>query len=88
MTEQNPFSPTSLPSTAIWSMSGDQGNLWHRAAIQVNSSSPYQLSFVAILTPREFSDMAVDDISPTIGCEKGGMFALCFCHFLFQQALY
>lgn len=47
--------------------------------MNINSSSQYNLIFVANLGTSFLSDMAVDDISPTIGCQSGGRLPPCLC---------
>ncbi|XP_062522144.1 MAM and LDL-receptor class A domain-containing protein 2-like isoform X2 [Corticium candelabrum] len=71
LSQVNPFTSETISRTVIWSKEGDQGNRWHRDFVSVNSSVSYELSVVANLGPSFLSDMALDDISPTLGCQLG-----------------
>ena len=77
LSQVNPFTSETISRTVIWSKEGDQGNRWHRDFVSVNSSVSYELSVVANLGPSFLSDMALDDISPTLGCQLGGKLLIC-----------
>jgi hypothetical protein len=46
----------------VWSMSSNQGNVWHVAQISIKSVLPYQLIFEAIRGVGNQGDIAIDDI--------------------------
>ncbi|MBT7144865.1 MAG: hypothetical protein HN894_16195, partial [Bacteroidetes bacterium] len=51
--------------TQIWNMSGDQGNAWQKATLDLSSyagSSNIRLKFRGTTSPSDYSDMAIDDI--------------------------
>lgn len=55
--------------TSLWSKSGDQGNSWSNASVNLSSylGSNLQLRFVGTTGSSYRSDMAIDDISITTG---------------------
>ncbi|XP_030629325.1 zonadhesin, partial [Chanos chanos] len=49
--------------TKIWTKSDNQGDLWHKAEVQVTAEGPFQVVFEGRRGTSEFSDVAIDDIS-------------------------
>lgn len=48
--------------SSVWSMSGDQGDRWHLARLDIASSTPYQLVMEALRGDTTLGDIAIDDI--------------------------
>ncbi len=59
--------------TTLWSVSGNQGNNWQTASIDLSAyvGEPVQLRFVGTTGATWQGDMAIDDISLTIGTGGG-----------------
>nr|XP_039272221.1 MAM and LDL-receptor class A domain-containing protein 2-like [Styela clava] len=60
----------------IWSLSGEQGNLWKDAQVTVVSSSIYYLIVEGVIDQPTYGDTAIDDFTITIGqsCTKGSVY--------------
>ena len=59
VTEENGVTTEDL----IWSQENDRGRSWFPAFIQINSSTVFQVKFVAIRGSNWQSDIALDDIT-------------------------
>ncbi|KAG7237850.1 hypothetical protein INR49_031744, partial [Caranx melampygus] len=53
--------------TVVWTKSGDQGSDWKRAFFDISPSGPFQIVFEGIRGPSYEGDIAIDDVSITIG---------------------
>ncbi|KAK7478849.1 hypothetical protein BaRGS_00029948, partial [Batillaria attramentaria] len=51
----------------LWSLSGDQGNEWYQAQVEVDTSVPVQILWEASRGPGYQSDIAIDDVSTAVG---------------------
>ena len=49
--------------TALWTRSGDQGNLWRHATVSVASQNLFQIVFEGTVGKSYKGDIALDDIS-------------------------
>ncbi|XP_022097777.1 MAM and LDL-receptor class A domain-containing protein 2-like [Acanthaster planci] len=60
-------------SNPSWSVSGDNGNQWVTAQVNIQRSSPYRVVFQATRGNGELSDVAIDDVNyvPS-ACQVGG----------------
>ncbi|XP_072266114.1 MAM domain-containing glycosylphosphatidylinositol anchor protein 1 isoform X6 [Pyxicephalus adspersus] len=57
--------------TPVWSLSGNNGNKWQLANIQINPARPFQVIFECITTNGIEGDMAIDDVTIKKGdCPK------------------
>ncbi|EDV21956.1 uncharacterized protein TRIADDRAFT_59472 [Trichoplax adhaerens] len=57
------------PLTQIWKMSGNQGDIWRKASIQINVANAAQIVFTSKNGNSTNSDIAIDDISLTPSCQ-------------------
>nr|XP_057945716.1 MAM domain-containing glycosylphosphatidylinositol anchor protein 1 isoform X1 [Doryrhamphus excisus]XP_057945717.1 MAM domain-containing glycosylphosphatidylinositol anchor protein 1 isoform X1 [Doryrhamphus excisus] len=53
--------------TLLWTKSGHQGPNWKKAYFDINPSGPFQIVFEGIRGPSFEGDIAIDDVSITIG---------------------
>ncbi|XP_019632083.1 PREDICTED: MAM and LDL-receptor class A domain-containing protein 2-like [Branchiostoma belcheri] len=53
--------------TALWTLSGDQGDIWVMAQVTVTADNPFQVAFEGIRGVSYRGDIALDDISITPG---------------------
>ncbi|XP_046708496.1 MAM and LDL-receptor class A domain-containing protein 1 isoform X3 [Silurus meridionalis] len=58
----------------LWVRHGDQGNLWHRKTLYINSARPFQILVEGTVGDDFTGDIAIDDLS-FLGCEpyKGAL---------------
>ncbi|XP_054624523.1 MAM and LDL-receptor class A domain-containing protein 1-like isoform X2 [Dunckerocampus dactyliophorus] len=59
-------------ATKIWSMKNNQGQDWHPGKIDINVSSPFQITVEGIRGSDALSDVAIDDISIHFGSLGSG----------------
>ncbi|XP_058249959.1 MAM and LDL-receptor class A domain-containing protein 1 [Hemibagrus wyckioides] len=52
----------------LWVRHGDQGNLWHRKTLYINSARPFQILVEGTVGDDFTGDIAIDDLS-FLGCE-------------------
>ncbi|XP_065198014.1 MAM and LDL-receptor class A domain-containing protein 2-like [Sycon ciliatum] len=55
----------------LWTMTGNQDNIWHRADVTVRSTTAYRYVFYGLRGASFLGDIALDDITLTAGCIKG-----------------
>ncbi|XP_066300036.1 MAM and LDL-receptor class A domain-containing protein 1-like [Branchiostoma lanceolatum] len=48
---------------SVWSMSGDQGNVWHQAQVSVSNTAAFELSFEGVIGTSFRGDIAIDDVT-------------------------
>ncbi|XP_055010948.1 MAM domain-containing glycosylphosphatidylinositol anchor protein 1 [Boleophthalmus pectinirostris] len=53
--------------TVLWSKSGHQGPDWRKAFFDISPSGPFQIMFEGIRGPSFEGDIAIDDVSITLG---------------------
>uniref|UniRef100_A0AAQ6AII5 MAM domain containing glycosylphosphatidylinositol anchor 1 n=1 Tax=Amphiprion ocellaris TaxID=80972 RepID=A0AAQ6AII5_AMPOC len=53
--------------SVMWTKSGDQGSDWKKAFFGISPSGPFQIVFEGIRGPSYEGDIAIDDVSITIG---------------------
>ncbi|XP_078574744.1 receptor-type tyrosine-protein phosphatase S-like [Branchiostoma floridae x Branchiostoma japonicum] len=54
-------------TTQIWSRSGNQGNQWFSVAVRIPVTGSYQVIFEAVRGGNAHGDIAIDDVSITLG---------------------
>ncbi|XP_072347129.1 MAM domain-containing glycosylphosphatidylinositol anchor protein 2 isoform X2 [Scyliorhinus torazame] len=65
------FKGSTITENLIWTMSGNQGEQWMYANININPSGTFQLIFEGIRGPSIEGDIAIDDVTVTEGkCRK------------------
>ncbi|XP_060684966.1 MAM domain-containing glycosylphosphatidylinositol anchor protein 2 [Hemiscyllium ocellatum] len=65
------FKGSTVTENLIWTMSGNQGEQWMHANININPSGTFQLIFEGIRGPSIEGDIAIDDVTVTEGeCRK------------------
>ncbi|XP_077864140.1 MAM and LDL-receptor class A domain-containing protein 1-like [Saccoglossus kowalevskii] len=69
--------------TLLWSETGNQGDRWHEAAVDINRNEPYRIVIVGELDNVLFGDLAIDDtymhevacserpVEPPLLCDNG-----------------
>ena len=57
---------SSQNKTLIWTVSGDQGNIWRQAQAQVSVNETYEVIFEGVLGGNNTGDIAIDDIVASI----------------------
>ncbi|KAM5165280.1 MAM domain-containing glycosylphosphatidylinositol anchor protein 1 [Mantella aurantiaca] len=63
--------PINTGDMQVWSLSGDNGNRWQLANIQINPTRPFQVVFECITANGMEGDMAIDDVTIKKGdCPK------------------
>ncbi|XP_013875970.1 MAM domain-containing glycosylphosphatidylinositol anchor protein 1 isoform X1 [Austrofundulus limnaeus] len=53
--------------SVVWTKSGHQGPVWRKASVDISPSGPFQIVFEGIRGPGFEGDIAIDDVSITIG---------------------
>ena len=61
-----------MPGTKVWSMSGNKGDVWLRGEVTLSSAANFQVIIEGIRGTGFSSDIALDDISFTPGCNFNG----------------
>lgn len=49
--------------TAIWSLSGEAGNVWYQAEVPISSQTAFRILLVAKVGKNHLGDIAIDDVS-------------------------
>lgn len=61
------FQPDGSSPSALFSKSGNFGNKWYKAEIDLNYNSSFTLAFSATARGYTTGDIAIDDVSVTMG---------------------
>ncbi|XP_052264984.1 uncharacterized protein LOC127867694 isoform X3 [Dreissena polymorpha] len=59
--------PDILPGRLVWSLSGEQGAKWFHGQVPLESNQPYTVLFEGVIGKGYTGDIAVDDVSLSLG---------------------
>jgi hypothetical protein len=57
-----------------WNVTGDQGDTWHRTALNIDTQKVFVIIFEGIHGNGNYSDIALDDIMLTLGTCAGNFY--------------
>lgn len=70
-------------SPPVWSRTGTRSNQWYSASVDVQSSTSYQIVFEGVRGTSYRGDIALDDISVSMGSCSGNHSYFSYCFFFF-----
>lgn len=74
-------------SPPVWSRTGTRSNQWYSASVDVQSSTSYQIVFEGVRGTSYRGDIALDDISVSMGSCSGNHSYFSYCFFFFTMKM-